>query len=138
MSDDYDVEINYPGLDKNIAAKTFKAAVTDLWGQVRRAAPSTTGRLAGSFQINKVSDFYYNVSTNVLYANFVNDGTGIFGKYKTPIVPVRANSLAFSVGGGPIFRKSVKGQKAQNYVNVAIENAYNNLDNVTAQVVKDL
>jgi hypothetical protein len=43
------------------------------------------------------------------YSGYVHEGTGIYGPYKTPIVPVHAKALKTPYG----YRKSVKGQKPQ-------------------------
>lgn len=46
------------------------------------------------------------------YGRFVNDGTGIFGQYKTPIVPKNKKALKTPYG----LRKSVKGMEGRHFV----------------------
>jgi len=55
------------------------------------------------------------------YAEFVHEGTGIYGPKKRPIVPIRAKALHW--GGTPgVFAKSVKGMRARPFLRKAIDN----------------
>lgn len=47
---------------------------------------------------------------------FVLYGTGVYGPTGRRIVPVRAQALRFVAGGRIVFAKSVKGQKANNFL----------------------
>ena len=53
------------------------------------------------------------------YAKWVHTGTGIYGPYKTPIVPRTAPLLVFKYKGRSWGLKSVKGQKAQPFLREA-------------------
>lgn len=79
------------------------------------------------------------------YARFVEEGTGIYGPNRRPIVPVRAKFLRFPAkgadvrqtgsltkaqqraGGGWVFKKSVLGRKATPFLKPAVERAGNEL-----------
>jgi hypothetical protein len=54
---------------------------------------------------------------------FVLFGTGIYGPTGRRITPVRAQSLRFVSGGRVVFAKSVKGQKANNFLAESIRAA---------------
>lgn len=49
------------------------------------------------------------------YGPWVNNGTGIYGPYNTPIVPVNGNVLAWPKSKPTHVYRSVKGQKAQHF-----------------------
>lgn len=88
---------------------------------VQVQAPAENGALRESIQ-TEIRPMAGNVFQNkgvASYGNFVHDGTGIYGKNKTPIVPVTANYMTFKIGGTQYFRKSVKGQKPNRYFNKA-------------------
>ena len=56
----------------------------------------------------------------VPYAEWIYDGSGLFGKHKTEIVPVNAGALSFKIAGEQFFAKSVKGIHGEPF----IENSY--------------
>jgi phage gpG-like protein len=80
----------------------------------RRYAPVDTGRLRASINTRLVQ---YNgevavlVGTNVNYAMFQHEGTGIYGPHGTPIVPRTARFLKFRPKGSSVFvyARSVRG-----------------------------
>jgi len=49
------------------------------------------------------------------YGLWVNNGTGIYGPYNTPIVPKNKKVMAWPKNGPQYFRVSVKGQQAQHF-----------------------
>lgn len=52
---------------------------------------------------------------------WVNNGTGIFGPEKRPILPINASVLRFKVGRRIIFAKSVRGQRGQRFIERSIK-----------------
>lgn len=80
----------------------------------RRYAPVDTGRLRASIESRLVQ---YNgniavlVGTNVNYAMYQHEGTGIYGPRARPIVPKNARALRFIPKGSStyVFAKSVRG-----------------------------
>jgi hypothetical protein len=57
----------------------------------------------------------------VPYAKWVHEGTGIYGPYHTPIVPLQSKYLAFWWHGRHWLKKSVRGQRAQPFLTEAYE-----------------
>lgn len=55
--------------------------------------------------------------------NWVNDGTGIYGPYKTEIVPVKSKFLVFDIEGETFIRRSVLGQRGQHFIEKGVSNA---------------
>lgn len=63
------------------------------------------------------------IVSGVKYLLYQNDGTGIYGKHRTPIVPKkkRTKFLVFDIAGKTYFRKSVKGVKGKKFIEKAYE-----------------
>lgn len=107
----------------------MSAAATLIVEAAKLLAPERTGALKtsimqeepqGSFLTN---DLEVVVGAAAEYAVYVEYGTGIHGPKGTPIVPVNAQALQIPVGGGEfIYRRSVKGMKAQPFLVPAMEN----------------
>lgn len=79
-----------------------------------------TGRGAKSYKVIDHGEGKREITNNMHYLPYVNDGTGIYGR-GSPIVPIRAKFLHFWVGGAPhagteVFAKSVRGQPGQHFV----------------------
>lgn len=82
-------------------------------------APVQSGnlrKLITSFVRGEGADITGTITPTAKYSEFVHRGTGIYGPYGIPIVPKSAKALAFQYGGRKIVRKSVKGQKANPFV----------------------
>jgi phage gpG-like protein len=88
-----------------------------------------TGRLmnslevSGSGNIADLSGSKIRVGTNVFYARWLQEGTGIFGVRGEPIVPQQAKALAFKIGGKMRFFKSIKGTPKRPYLYVNEEDS---------------
>lgn len=65
------------------------------------------------------------IGTNVFYAIWIHEGTGIYGPRKTPIVPKTARYLRFKPKGADhyIYRKSVKGIRPNPFLVAALSAA---------------
>lgn len=80
----------------------------------KKYAPVNTGRLRASINA-KLVKFAGNlavlVGTNVNYAMFQHEGTGIYGPRGRPIVPVRAQYLRFIPKNStvPVYARQVRG-----------------------------
>lgn len=74
-----------------------------------------TGRLSASIkvtQINVNGAIAFKVSSDLPYARYVHDGTGIYGPKGQMIKPIRAKALKWrGPGGEAIFARQVKGIK---------------------------
>lgn len=80
----------------------------------KKYAPVNTGRLRASIEAKLVKyagNLAVIVGTNVSYAMFQHEGTGIYGPHGTPIVPVNSQYLRFRPKGSTefVYAKSVKG-----------------------------
>ncbi len=82
-----------------------KAPWTDRTGNTRRAIHGGGERTAGGAIIY--------LAHGSLVGTYLEEGTGIYGPHGKPIVPVRSKALRFTVGGGQIFAKQVKGMPKQ-------------------------
>lgn len=62
------------------------------------------------------------VGTNVEYARYVHDGTGIYGPRGAPIRPVRAQWLVFTPRGSnsPVFARQVRGVRGRPFLTDAL------------------
>lgn len=113
----------------------------------KRLCHGDTGRLRGS--IDWVATFrvrlirrtpVVEIGTNVKYALWVHEGTGVYGPRGTPIVPTSARYLVFTIKGGArrdahgrfvkgargskvIKIRSVKGQEGTHFLRDALPSA---------------
>lgn len=91
----------------------------------KKYAPVRTGLLRSSIQAKLVK---YNgqvaviVGTNVHYAMWQHDGTGIYGPHHTPIVPRRAQYLRFIPRGGNtyVYAREVRGTRGTFFLTRAL------------------
>ncbi|MEE1774444.1 HK97 gp10 family phage protein [Streptomyces sp. JV185] len=106
-------------VDEAAIAELVRAIVgevaTATANQARRLAPVDNGPLRAS--IRQSVDVRGNlvvgeVYSDLEYAAYVHEGTGIYGPTGQPIRPVRARVLSWQPRGGPrAFARSVKGQR---------------------------
>ena len=88
---------------------------------LKKNSPVDHGLLRSWFFSN-ISDSQVTIKTPAIYAPYVNDGTGIYGPYKTPIYSKSIGKpLAFEIGGQMIYVKMIRGQKGQHFVERSIE-----------------
>lgn len=88
-----------------------------------------TGRLRSSITSTLVSigsEPAVRVGTNVNYAMFVHEGTGVYGPYGRPITPKSSQFLVFTPRGAksPVFARSVKGMKGRPFLKDALPAAF--------------
>lgn len=102
-----------------------------------KTAPIKTKNLKRDIQVINVSSKSVTIGNTLKasYAKFVHNGTGIYGPEKRKITPKKARALKTPYG----FRKSIKGQKANPY----LENAFNEyvksgLKRVTNSLAKEI
>lgn len=74
-----------------------------------------TGKLSASIKVTQVhvnGAIAFKVSSDLPYARYVHDGTGIYGPRGLPIKPTHARALHWrGPGGESIFARQVKGMK---------------------------
>lgn len=90
------------------------ASATPLLHQTGRLLASLT--VGSSDGVSHVSGSEIVVGTNLKYARWLQDGTGIFGPTGTPITPKNGQFLVFTIGGAKIFARSVKGMEKRPFL----------------------
>lgn len=89
-----------------------------------------SGRLMNSLRLSRSTvggEVAVNISTNVRYARFHHDGTGIYGRTGQPIRPRNARALRFKPRGGNdfVFAASVRGSRPNPFLREALLAAAN-------------
>lgn len=92
-------------------------------------SPSRTGALKKSWQKTVNQPEHVEIESNLNYARWVNDGTGVYGERHSPITPTHAKFLrwkpyksAFSVSSdGFVYAKKVRGQRGQHMIEKTVE-----------------
>lgn len=75
-----------------------------------------TGRMWQSIGISQSSADSIDIGTNVKYARWFQEGTGIYGPTGQPIKPKTGNVLSWEVNGVRYFAKSVDGMPARPFL----------------------
>ncbi len=89
--------------------------------ELKTRSPVDHGLLRSWFFASHSQD-EINIQTPAKYAKFVNDGTGIYGPYNTPIIhPSIGKKFAFQVNGQMVYTRMIRGQKGQHFVEKSIE-----------------
>lgn len=115
-----DMGFDLEKLPKSVAKRTLVLTANGLREEVANTSPKDTTDLRKSWAVSGSGDDERRVSTNLKYAVFVNEGTGIYVG-NGPIRPKKAKALHFVWNGEEIFAKSVKGQPGQHFVEEAID-----------------
>jgi hypothetical protein len=93
--------------------------------KARRFVGVDTGRLRSSITVSLVAagtKIAVRVGTNVQYALWHHEGTGIYGPRHQPIRPVRAKVLVFKPKGSSVtvFARQVRGQPGTKFLTRAL------------------
>lgn len=91
--------------------------------EAKRLCPVNSGRLRSSITADLRLDGglpTMRVGTNVAYARYVHDGTGIYGPRRTPIRPVRASILRFEVRGEIVWARQTRGSPPRPFLAQAL------------------
>lgn len=128
MAVEFEAELDLSELEeffgnvRAIGRELVRVVTLDVWGGWKSEAPVDEGRLANSARVSFTGELEGRVGTNVFYAPFVAQGTGIYGPRKRPIVPVRARMLRWvDKQGNEIFARQVRGQKPNDFPGRALE-----------------
>ena len=79
------------------------------------------------------------IQTPAEYAKYVNDGTGIYGPYATPIIhPSIGKPFVFQVGGKLVYTRQIMGQKGQHFVEKSIEQTQGQLKNFYIKAIHEV
>ena len=89
--------------------------------------PRRTSRGANSYRIVRKPNSH-EITNDVHYLPFVNDGTGIYGPRHQRITPKHAKYLHFFWKGQEWFLKSVRGQKPQRFVERGVDDIVRGID----------
>lgn len=101
-------------------------------------SPVDHGLLKQWFVANQ-DDNEIEIRSPAKYAAFVNDGTGIYGPYKTPIYSKTVGKpLAFQVGGKMVYTKMIRGQRGQKFVEKSIDQTQGKLANYFIKAVREV
>jgi len=124
---------------KDTIGLAVKYTAEFVWSEIRKTAPVDHGRLAGSFAMEEMGHWSYRIFSNVHYALFVHEGTGIYGPEKHRIVPRQANALSFfwKKAGKHMVVKSVAGMKGRPYADKAIESAVPRIDEFVLMAISE-
>lgn len=103
---------------KRALERSHDLTALDLWGNLRDNSPQDTGRLAGSWALQKMGGMESKIGTNVKYALVQNDGADPYD-----IFPRTAKALRFVISGEVIFAKHVRhpGIKGKKYIEKSID-----------------
>lgn len=85
----------------------------------RRNVHSRTGNLSRSITVEIVIEnggAGVRVGSNLYYARYVHDGTGVHGPSQRPIKPTSRKALAFAVGGSNVVVASSEGQRGTKFL----------------------
>ena len=82
------------------------------------AAPYRTGDLRASLTVQELDATTVAMGTNLDYAIFVHQGTGLYGPFQRRITPIRKKALFWPGARHPV--KSVAGQRPQPFLETAL------------------
>jgi hypothetical protein len=104
---------NADDLMRQAKVQALQSAATIMSTQAKTKVPRATGNLGRNIKTEiKPDGSEARVYNELDYAVYQEEGTGIYGKHKTPVVPKRAKYLRFkSKSGQIIYAKSVRGVK---------------------------
>ena len=111
------------------AAQDLRIRANRVLNAARRAAPVDTGTLRASLhtEFSALPDGspVARIGTNVPYAIFVHEGTGIYGPSGTPITPKNGQYLRFTPRGAsrPVYARSVRGVRGRPFLAQALDAA---------------
>lgn len=106
--------------------------------RLQQNSPVDHGRLKQWFPYER-SDDMVKIKSPAHYVKFVNDGTGIYGPYKTPIYSKHIGKpLAFQVGGKMVFTRMIRGQRPQKIVERSISETEGRLENLFIKAVREV
>lgn len=108
-------------------AKAVGRVAVAVQSEAKRLCPVDTGRLRSSITSKVVQEGggpVGIVGTNVKYALWVHNGTGLYGPHHHPIVPVHARVLRWPVRGGSrggfAYARSVRGTRGRPFLRDAL------------------
>lgn len=118
------------GLARDLLRRGFKvatAAKRNLAGGASGPKRIDTGRLRSSIGPPRLTtrngELAVLVGTNVFYAVYVHNGTGVHGPRRQPIRPRFKKLLKFKIGNKTIYAKQVQGMEPNRFLSRALREA---------------
>ena len=110
------------------SADDLRVRANRVLSAARRGAPVDRGTLRASLAVEftRVGDVpVARIGSNLKYAMFVHEGTGLYGPAHTPIVPRNGRYLVFTPRGSKtkVFAKSVRGMPGRPFLRDALDAA---------------
>jgi phage gpG-like protein len=110
------------------ANEDLKLRANRVLNAARRLAPVDRGQLRASLTVeyaNGPGGPIARIGSNLPYAIFVHEGTGLFGPRGMPITPKRGRFLVFTPRGAskPVFARSVRGMPGRPFLLQALKEA---------------
>lgn len=103
----------------------------------KKEAPVNTGNLRRSVEID-YNPIQVKITPKARYAQFVNNGTGLFGETRRYIRPVTAKALKFKGKSGIIFTRRVKGQKPNPFVERTVKGTKSEVNNIFDKALEEI
>lgn len=119
-------------IGKLAVARASELTAIELWGNVKKEAPTDHGRLAGSFEMEKRGPISYAVTTAVEYALVVQEGSRAH-----IIEPVNRRALYWEGADHPVYRVRHPGTKANPYVDRSISATEGRLEEFAMRAVRE-
>ena len=142
--DHLEIEIDFSDIEgwSEESAQKIDKATGDVaqfaFGEVLKEMPRKSGQMANMTGLTKKDTAHYQIKTDIFYAVFVHDGTGIYGERGVPITPRHAEFMRFEYNGRIIFAKSVKGQEPNPFYDRAKETTEEKMESIVDKVLQDL
>jgi hypothetical protein len=115
--------------------RAMELTAIEVWGNLRTEAPVDHGRLAGSFELESLSQSSWRIISGVNYAMAVWEGTA-----PHRIEPVNARALRFEIDGQVVFAKYVDhpGTPGDDYPGRAIAAAESRADEFIQMAIDEI
>ncbi len=115
-----------------LGEKIVDNVASNLQGNLKMESPVDHGRLQGSWDIFNDGPLEKTVASSANYAEYVNDGTGLYGPHKTLIKPTNKKVLKFTPSKGkfkgmPIYTPYSRGIKPRKFVEKSMERTSNRI-----------
>ena len=124
----------------SLGEKIVNNVASNLQGNLKMESPVDEGKLQGSWTIFDEGPLEKTVYSSANYAQYVNDGTGLYGPHQTLIRPTTKKALKFTPNNGKlkgmtIFTPYSRGIKPRKFVEKSIERTSNRIPELVIQSI---